>query len=48
MKAIVSAALSQEEAVSYAESAYIDIYLNEDVMPATRVREHLAKFEFLV
>ena len=26
-------------------SAYIDdIYVNEDVMPVTRVREHLARF----
>ena len=45
MKAIVSAVLSQEEAVGHAASAYIDgIYVNEDVMPATRVREHIARF----
>ena len=45
MKAIVSAVLSQEEAVDHAASAYIDdIYVNEDVMPATRVREQLARF----
>ena len=45
MKAIVSEVLSQEEAVGHAASAYIDdIYVNEDVMPATRVREHLARF----
>ena len=45
MKAIVSAVLSREEAVGHAASAYIDIYVNEDIMPATRVREHLARFE---
>ena len=44
MKAIVSTVLSQEEAVGHAASAYIYIYINEDVMPATRVREHLARF----
>ena len=45
MKAIVSAVLSQKEAVGHAASAYIDnIYVNEDVMPATRLREHLARF----
>ena len=45
MKAIVSAVLSQEEAVDCAASAYIDnIYVNEDVVPATCVREHLAQF----
>ena len=45
MKAIVSAVLSQEEAVGHAASAYInDIYVNEDVMPTTHVREHLARF----
>ena len=45
MKAIVSAALSQEEDVGHAASVYIDdIYVNEDVIPATRVRGHLARF----
>ena len=45
MKAIVSAVLSQEEAVGYAASAHIeDIYVNEDVMPGTSGREHLARF----
>ena len=45
VKAIVSAVLLQEEAVGHTASAYIDdIYVNEDVMPATRVREHLARF----
>ena len=45
MKAIVSAVLSQEEAVGHAAFAYIDdIYFNEDVMSATCVREHLARF----
>ena len=45
MKAIVSAVLSHEEAVGHTAFAYIDdIYVNKDVMPATRVREHLARF----
>ena len=45
MKAIISTVLSQEEAVGSAASAYIDIiYVNEDVVPATHVREHLAQF----
>ena len=45
MKAIVSAVLSQEEAVGHAASAYINgIYVNEDVMPSTHIREHLARF----
>ena len=45
MKAIVSTVLSQEEAVGNLVSAYInDIYVNEDVMPMTHVREHLARF----
>ena len=45
MKAIISAVLLQEEAVSCTASAYIDdIYVNEDVVPATHVREHLAQF----
>ena len=45
IKAIASAVLSQEEAVGHAASAYIDdIYVNEDVMPAIHVREHLARF----
>ena len=45
MKAIVSAVLLQEEAVGCAASAYIDnIYVNEDVVPVTPVREHLAQF----
>ena len=45
VKAIVSAVLSQKEAVGYAASSYItNIYVNEGVMPATHVREHLARF----
>ena len=45
MKAIVSAVLSQEEAVGRSAFAYIDdIYVNEDIVPVTRVREHLAQF----
>ena len=45
MKAIVSTVLSQQEAVGHVASAYInDIYVNENVMPVTRMREHLVKF----
>ena len=45
MEAIVSAVLLQQEAVCQTTSAYIDdIYVNEDFMPATRIREHLARF----
>ena len=45
MKAIVSAVLSQEEAVGRTAFAYIDnIYVNEDVVPVTCVREHLVQF----
>ena len=45
MKAIISMVLSQEEAVGHASSAYIDdIYINEDIVPSTRVRERLAQF----
>ena len=45
MKAIVSTVLLWEEAVEHAASAYIDdIYVNEDVVPATCIREHLAQF----
>ena len=45
MKVLVSAVLSWVEAVGHTASAYIDdIYVNEDVMPVTCVREHLARF----
>ena len=45
MKAIISAVLLQEEAVGRTVSAYIDdIYVNEDVVPAIHIREHLAQF----
>ena len=45
MKAIVSAVLSQEEVMGRTASTYInDIYINEDIVPATRVREHLVQF----
>lgn len=38
MKAIISMVLAQEEAVGRAASAYIDnVYITEDVVPATRV-----------
>ena len=44
-KAVVSTVLLQEEAVGHVASVYIDdIYVNEDVMPSTCVREHLARF----
>ena len=45
IKAIISLVLAQDETVSCAASAYIDdIFINEDVAPATRFREHLAQF----
>ena len=45
MKAIVSVVLSQEETVGCTAFAYIeDIYVNEDVVPMTYVREDLAQF----
>ena len=37
MKAIVSAVLSQEEAID-------NIYVNEDAVPTTCIKEHLAQF----
>ena len=43
MKAIISMVLSQYETVGRAASMYIeDIFINEDVVPAACVREHLA------
>ena len=45
MKAIVIVVLLWKEAVGLVASAYIDdIYVNENVMPTTHVREHLARF----
>ena len=45
MKAIISTVLAQDKTVSRAVSMYIDnIFINEDVTPATCVREHLAQF----
>ena len=45
MKAIISTVLAQEETVGCMASVYIDnIYINEEVMPATHIREHLAQF----
>ena len=45
MKANISMVLAQEETVSCMASTYLDdIYINEDVMPATHVREHLTQF----
>ena len=45
MKAIISAVLAQGATVSQAASACIDdIFINEDVTPTARVREHLAQF----
>ena len=45
MKAIISMVLAQDPTVSRVVSAYInDIFINEDVTPATHVREHLVQF----
>ena len=45
MQAIVEATLSKDDTVQLATSAYIDdIFINEDIASATRVRQHLANF----
>lgn len=45
MKAIVSTVMKQEEAIDRMTSAYIEsISVNEDVVPTTRIREHLPRF----
>lgn len=45
MKAIVSTVMRQEEAIDRMTSAYIEsISVNEDVVPTTRIREHLPRF----
>ena len=45
MRAIVEAALSKDDAVRQATSAYIDdVFINEDIVSATRVKKHLANF----
>lgn len=45
MRAIAEATLSQDDAIRQATSAYIDdVFINEDIASATRVRQHLANF----
>ena len=45
MRAIVEATLSKDDAVRQATSAYIDdVFISEDRVSATRVRQHLANF----
>ena len=45
MQAIVEAALSKDDAVRQATSAYIDdVFINEDIVFATRLKQHLANF----
>ena len=45
MRAIVEAALSKDDAVRQATSAYIDdVFINEDIVSATRVKQHLDNF----
>ena len=45
MRAIVEAALSKDDAVMQATSAYIDdVFINEDIVSAIRVKQHLANF----
>ena len=45
MQAIVEATLSKDDAVWQTTSAYIDdVFINEDIASATRVRQHLANF----
>ena len=45
MQTIVDAILAKDECIQRATSAYIDdIYINESVVPAARVKEHLDNF----
>ena len=45
MRAIVEDALSKDDAVRQATSAYIDdVFINEDIVSATRVKQYLANF----
>ena len=45
MRAIVEATLSKDNEVRLATSAYIDdVFINKDIVSATRVRQHLANF----
>ena len=45
MQAIVEATFSKDDAVWQATSAYIDdVFINEDIASATRVRQHLTNF----
>ena len=45
MRTIVEATLLKDDAVQQATSAYIDdIFINEDMASATRVKKHLANF----
>ena len=45
MKSIMDAVLSQEDVIKRATSAYIDdVYVNEDIAPASQVRATLARF----
>ena len=45
MQAIVETALSKDDAVRQATSAYIDdAFINEDIVSATRVKQHLDNF----
>ena len=44
MQAIVEVTLSKDDAVWQATSTYIDdVFINKDIVSATRVRQHLAK-----
>ena len=45
MWAIVEAALSKHDTVRQATLVYIDdVFINEDIVSATRVKQHLANF----
>ena len=45
MKAVLTAALNQDPVISAGTSSYIDdVYVNEDVVSADAVREHLERF----
>ena len=44
MQAIVQATLSKDDAIWLATSAYIDVFINENIASATRVRQYLTNF----
>ena len=48
MQTIVDAILTKDKCIQRATSAYIDdVYVDESIVPAARVKEHLYSFGFL-